>query len=109
LLTTIPYLRNSDDFVFDSQVLFQTVAFGFHIGEISVPCRYMPEASSINFVRSLRYGLSTLTVAAQYTLHRKGRIHCPLFRRDFASMVVLDERGDLVPDENKTGPTADAD
>jgi glycosyltransferase involved in cell wall biosynthesis len=104
LLTTIPYLRNSDDFVFDSQVLFQAVAFGFHIGEISVPCRYMPEASSINFIRSLRYGLSTLTVAWQYTMHRKGKIKSPLFRRDFASMVVLEERENLVPDEVEPGP-----
>jgi len=104
LLTTIPYLRNSDDFVFDSQVLFQTVAFGFNIAEISVPCRYMPEASSINFIRSLRYGLSTLIVAAQYTMHRKGRIKCPLFRRDFASMVVLEERDNLIPTEAGTSP-----
>lgn len=103
LLTTIPYLRNSDDFVFDSQVLFQTVAFGFKIGEISVPCRYMPEASSINFVRSLRYGLSTLNVAGLYTLHRRGKIKCPLFRPDFASKVVLEERQSLVPGDAETG------
>ena len=101
LLTSIPYLRNSDDFVFDSQVLFQTVAFGFRIAEISVPCRYMPEASSINFLRSVRYGLSTLGVAWHYTLHKNGRIKSPLFRRDFASMVVLEERESLV-----SGPDA---
>ncbi|HUV03482.1 MAG TPA: glycosyltransferase family 2 protein [Armatimonadota bacterium] len=95
LLTTIPYLRNSDDFVFDSQVLFQAVAFGFKIAEISVPCRYMPEASSINFIRSLKYGFSTLGVAAQYALHKRGWIKCPLFRRDFASLVALEEAGPL--------------
>jgi len=91
LLTTIPYLRNSDDFVFDSQVLFQAVAFGFNIAEISVPCRYMPEASSINFFRSLKYGLSTLGVAWEYLLHKHGLRRCPLFRRDFASLVALQE------------------
>jgi glycosyltransferase involved in cell wall biosynthesis len=95
MLTTIPYLRNSDDFVFDSQVLFQAVAFGFNIAEISVPCRYMPEASSINFLRSVRYGLGTLSVALQYSLHKKGRIKSPLFRRDFASLVALQEAGVL--------------
>ena len=95
MLTTIPYLRNSDDFVFDSQVLFQAVAFGFNIAEISVPCRYMPEASSIDFLRSVRYGLGTLSVALQYSLHKKGRIKCPLFRRDFASLVALQEAGIL--------------
>ena len=106
LLTTIPYLRNSDDFVFDSQVLFQTVAFGFEIAEISVPCRYMSEASSINFIRSLRYGLSTLGVAWQYTMHKKGRRKSPLFRRDFASMVVLEEREGLVPGQDGIGKTS---
>jgi glycosyltransferase involved in cell wall biosynthesis len=93
LLTTIPYLRNSDDFVFDSQVLFQAVALGFRIAEISVPCRYMPEASSINFVRSARYGLATLKVAIQYLLHRKGVVTYPLFRKDFASLLALGELG----------------
>lgn len=101
LLLTIPYLRNSDDFVFDSEVLFQTVAFGFKIAEISVPCRYMPEASSINFIRSMRYGLDTLKVAAKYALHKSGKIKCPLFRRDFASHVALDESG-LLQSESTT-------
>jgi len=108
MLTTIPYLRNSDDFVFDSQVLFQAVALGFKIAEISVPCRYMPEASSINFLRSVRYGLGTLAVAWQYTLHRKGRIKSPLFRRDFASLVALREAGVLVPADDAAQTSADA-
>lgn len=99
LLTTIPYLRNSDDFVFDSEVLFQTVAFGFKIAEISVPCRYMPEASSINFRRSIKYGLDTLRVTAQYALHKRGRINSPLFRRDFASQIALEE-GDQLRQKN---------
>jgi glycosyltransferase involved in cell wall biosynthesis len=95
LLLSIPFLRNSDDFVFDSQVLFQSVAFGFKIAEISVPCRYMPEASSINFARSLRYGLSTLDVALQYTLHKKGIIKNPIFRSDYASHLAFEDSGVL--------------
>jgi glycosyltransferase involved in cell wall biosynthesis len=105
LLTTIPYLRNSDDFVFDSQVIFQAVAFGFKIAEISVPCRYIPEASSINFVRSLRYGFATLWVACQYVLHKKGLIKCPLFRQDFASLVALEEDTALKVDKSETSST----
>lgn len=100
LLTTIPYLRNSDDFVFDSEVLFQTVAFGFRIAEISVPCRYMPEASSINFTRSVKYGMATLRVACQYALHKRKLLKNPLFRRDFASLVALQEAESLEGEQN---------
>lgn len=107
LLTTIPYLRNSDDFVFDSQVLFQAVAFGFKISEISVPCRYMPDASSVNFIGGVRYGLSTLMVAWQYGLHKR-RVHaCPLFKRDFASLVALEEKDSLrLGDDTESEPTS---
>jgi glycosyltransferase involved in cell wall biosynthesis len=103
LLLAIPFLRNSDDFVFDSQVLFQAVAFGFKIAEISVPCRYMPEASSINFARSLKYGFSTLGVALQYTLHKKGVIKHPIFRSDYASHLAFEDSYELTTDnaENK--------
>jgi glycosyltransferase involved in cell wall biosynthesis len=53
----LPILENSDDFVFDNQILTQTIYFGFRIGEISCPTRYFPEASSINFLRSVVYGI----------------------------------------------------
>lgn len=66
VLESINFMNNSDDFVFDSQVLFQIVEQGFRIGEIPVPVRYFPEASSINFVRSLRYGLGTALEALKY-------------------------------------------
>jgi hypothetical protein len=69
VLETIPYDRNSDDFVFDSQFLAQAVSFGFKLGDIPVPVRYFEEASSINFRRSTKYGLATLGVLAKYTLH----------------------------------------
>jgi len=79
VLETIPYHRNSDDFVFDSQFLFQAVHFGFRLGDVPVPVRYMDEASSINFVRSLTYGLTTLGVMGRWLLHRAG-LKSPLFQ-----------------------------
>ena len=66
VLTTIDWAANSNDFVFDSQVLFQIVAHQYRIGEIPVPVRYFKEASSINFRRSLKYGLGTVIVAFKY-------------------------------------------
>lgn len=66
VLEAIDYMKNSNDFVFDSQVLFQIVEKGFRIGEIPVPVRYFKEASSINFARSVRYGIGTVLVALKY-------------------------------------------
>jgi len=66
VLETIDFDSNSNDFMFDSQVLFQTIATGFSIGELSVPVRYMPEASSINLTRSIEYGLGTLKAAFHF-------------------------------------------
>jgi len=65
-LEKINWQNNSDDFVFDSQVLFQIVARHYRIGEIPVPVRYFKEASSINFRRSVKYGLGTVWAAARY-------------------------------------------
>jgi len=72
LLETIPFLLNSDDFVFDTEVIAQAAAFGFRIGEIAVPTRYFAEASSVNFRRGVTYGLSTLRVMLHYRLDRLG-------------------------------------
>jgi glycosyltransferase involved in cell wall biosynthesis len=80
VLETIPYERNSDDFVFDTQFLAQAVHFGFRLGDIPVPVRYFDEASSINFGRSVKYGLNTLGVVAQYWLNRLGIVRSKLFR-----------------------------
>ncbi len=66
VLENIDFTSNSDDFVFDSQVLFQIVKKGYRIGEIPVPVRYMPEASSINFKRSMKYGIGTVMTALKY-------------------------------------------
>jgi len=72
VLEKLPFDRFSDDFVFDSQFLVSAVDAGFRLGEIPVPVRYMPEASSINFRRSVRYGLGTLSAVALYLLKLVG-------------------------------------
>jgi glycosyltransferase involved in cell wall biosynthesis len=79
VLETIPFERNSNDFVFDSQFLAQAVSFGFKVGDIPVPVRYFAEASSINFGRSLKYGFATLWVLARFWLNRLRIWRSPLF------------------------------
>ncbi len=80
VLETIPFERNSDDFVFDTQFLVQAVRFGFRLGDVPVPVRYFDEASSINFRRSLVYGFTTLGVVGQYLLDRLGICRSRLFQ-----------------------------
>jgi hypothetical protein len=81
VLETIPFERNSDDFVFDTQFLVQAVHFGFRIGDVPVPCRYFKEASSINFRRSVRYGFGTLAALGRFVLQRLGVLRSPAFER----------------------------
>jgi glycosyltransferase involved in cell wall biosynthesis len=78
LLESLPLHRNSDDFVFDNQMLVQARHFGYRIGELSCPTRYFPEASSINFPRSVRYGFGVLGAALRFRLHRWGLLDYPL-------------------------------
>src|SRR5438477_9044137 len=70
LLEKLPLEKNSNDFVFDNQVLAQIIWFGHPIGEITCPAKYMPEASSINFQRSVRYGLGCLKVGIEFVIAR---------------------------------------
>src|SRR6201988_4577780 len=79
VLTRLPLLENSDDFVFDNQMLAQCVHFGFRIGEVSCPTKYFADASSISFQRSVVYGLGVLKTSVQYRLQRMGLINSPLF------------------------------
>lgn len=79
VLETIPWERNSDDFVFDSQFLVQAVHFGFRLGDVPVPVRYMKEASSINFLRSSTYGVLTLWTLVEWTLHQTQLMQSPRF------------------------------
>jgi len=72
VLETLPLEENSDDFVFDSEMLVQAVYFGFRIGELSCPTRYFKEASSINFIRSVKYGFGVLASIIKYLLSRFG-------------------------------------
>ncbi len=70
VLETIPYEVNSDDFVFDTQFLVQAIHFGFRLGDVPIPVRYFEEASSIDFRRSLAYGMGTLATLMQFWLNR---------------------------------------
>ncbi len=70
VLETIPFEHNSNDFVFDSQLLAQAVYFRFRVGDIPVPVRYFPEASSISFKRCVKYGMGTLVVLARFWAQR---------------------------------------
>lgn len=82
VLEKLPLLENSDDFVFDNQMLAQVVYFGFRIGEISCPTKYFTEASSINFKRSVIYGLGVLSTALHFKLQRLGLRKYPIFDRN---------------------------
>jgi len=79
VLTRLPLRENSDDFVFDNQMLAQCVYFGFKIGEVSCPTKYFAEASSINFHRSVQYGMGVLQTTLQFALERAGVAHFPIF------------------------------
>jgi glycosyltransferase involved in cell wall biosynthesis len=79
LLRRVPFLRNSNDFVFDSQMIAQAVAFGCRVGEVPIQTRYDSEASSTTMSANLRYGLATLWTMVRYSLHRRGLIHSQLF------------------------------
>jgi glycosyltransferase involved in cell wall biosynthesis len=82
VLTELPVLENSDDFVFDNQMLAQCVYFGFRIGEVSCPTKYFEEASSINFRRSVTYGLGVLGTTLQFALQKYGMAHFRRFSSD---------------------------
>jgi hypothetical protein len=79
LLQEIPLLENSDDFLFDNQTIVQALYFGFKIGEISCPTMYCPEASSISFGRSVKYGLGVLKTAVEYRLQKLNVLRLPMF------------------------------
>lgn len=72
VLSTLPLEENSDDFIFDAEILAQAIYLGYRIGEISCPARYFPEASSLNFSRSAKYGLQVLAVSLKFWLQKKG-------------------------------------
>lgn len=79
VLTRLPLGENSNDFVFDNEILAQAALFGYRIGELSCPARYFPDASSINFRRSVVYGFGVLWTCLRALLHRWGIARFPLF------------------------------
>ena len=80
VLQSVPFLRNSNDFAFDTEMIFQAAHFGFRLAEVPVSTRYFNEASSITFWASVTYGLKTLYTALRYLLHRTGLWRYKLFQ-----------------------------
>lgn len=79
VLTDLPLQENSDDFVFDNEILAQIIYMQYPIGEISCPTKYFPEASSINFRRSVKYGLGVLVTSAKFRLQKMGLLRFRIF------------------------------
>jgi len=82
LLENLPFQNNSNDFVFDNEFIAQTVYFSYSVGEISCPARYFPQASSINFRKSVKYGVGVLKTACVYRLQKWGLINHRIFSKD---------------------------
>ncbi len=82
LLMQLPLEKNSDDFIFDNQILTQIIWFGYTIAEVSCPTKYFTEASSINFFRSVQYGFGCLYTALMFRFAKTRLISSPLFPVD---------------------------
>jgi glycosyltransferase involved in cell wall biosynthesis len=87
ILETIPFVINSDDFLFDTQVIFQAAAFHFRIAEVGVPTRYFDEASSVGLRTGIPYGLGTLWTALRYALHRTRILHTERFEKELKDVT----------------------
>jgi len=88
VLSAIPFEQNSDDFIFDNELLAQIFYNDFEIAEITCPTRYFDEASSINFSRSVKYGLGVIRVSLQYFLQKTGVFRFKLFRKPSAAATL---------------------
>jgi len=82
VLKNIPFTKNSDDFVFDNEILAQIIYFKYRIAEISCPTRYFPEASSINFSRSVKYGFGVLATGLKFLIHKMKIKKVSIFVKD---------------------------
>jgi hypothetical protein len=94
VLEELPLEQNSDDFSFDNEMLSQAIYFGYRLGEISCPTKYFKEASSINFSRSMKYGLEVLVVSLKFRLQRLKLMNFGIFnarpaqaQRDYYELV----------------------
>ena len=94
VLEALPLNENSDDFVFDNQMLAQIAYFGFTIGEVSCPTKYFDDASSINFRRSLVYGLGVVRTSLLFRLQKMGFVRSPLFDPNGSRLVIPDAARD---------------
>ena len=113
VLESLPLLANSDDFVFDNQMLTQTIAFGYRVGEVSCPTKYFAEASSISFRRSVTYGLGVLATSLLYRCWKWGLVKSSRFSRSPTYRLQpsyyryerraggAEERARLVPDNER--------
>lgn len=90
VLERLPLEENSDDFLFDNQVLAQAIFLRYRIGEISCPAKYFAEASSINFVRSMKYGIGVLMTSLQFRLQRLGIFNFRIFDPKGRTLVKSD-------------------
>jgi glycosyltransferase involved in cell wall biosynthesis len=88
VLRNLPLIENSDDFVFDNEMLAQALYFGYRVGEISCPTKYFEEASSINFLRSMKYGFSVLAVTLKFVCQRLGLAKSAIFSRSGRRLSV---------------------
>jgi len=98
VLTRLPLGENSNDFVFDNEILAQAALFGYRIGELSCPARYFADASSINFRRSVVYGLGVLWTCLRALLHRRGIARFPVFSETGRRILEGDPRSATSPD-----------
>lgn len=94
VLETLPLEENSDDFVFDNEMIAQSIYFNFKIGEISCPTRYFEDASSINFRRSVKYGLGVLATSMKYALEKLGITHYMMFSGNGRKLRMSEEKPD---------------
>lgn len=90
VLEEMPLHENSDDFLFDNEMLAQAIFFDYSVGEVSCPTRYFPEASSINFQRSVVYGLGVLWTAVRFRLQKWGMTRFRIFERAPATRRATD-------------------
>jgi glycosyltransferase involved in cell wall biosynthesis len=89
VLENLPLGENSDDFLFDNEMLAQIIFFGYRVGEVSCPTRYFPEASSINFPRSVKYGLGVLWTSAKFVLEKLGLVEFRTFSPTGRTLAAL--------------------
>ena len=82
VLDALPLEANTDDFAFDNQMLAQIIFFGYRMGEVSCPTRYFPEASSISFWRSVKYGFGVLATSVQFRLQKWGLANFRIFSNE---------------------------